>query len=269
MATKLPPNATRFLTALGLTTLLATAGVRADGPVGEHVNDLQAHLDEYTEEVVWLLGQVDGIVGAYEKGGLQAAKPAAVVDHWESVKFHSAIETNYVPLYASIWQGLIGVRTAIEKEAPGAAVRAQQERLAQALWQSLGAVKLAAQYQERGLLPPVEATAASTPAETLDIIERELDRVVAKYAEQLPDEAVKIVQATYLNRFEGIEGVLIEQDAALVEDLEVDFNVTLPKALQDGAPVDTVREIVEDMQAKLERAGGLLEEAGKNRADVF
>lgn len=269
MTTQLPSRAGRLLAALGFSALFAAANALADGPVGEHVNDLQAHLDGYAEEVSWLIEQVDGIVVAYEKAGLKGAQPEAVVDHWESVKFHSAIETNYVPLYASIWQGLYGVRTAIEKEAPASDVRAEQEKLEQALWQSLGAVKLAARYQEQGLLPVVEATEAGTPAETIDIIGRELDRVVAKYAEQLPAEATRLVQDTYLQRFEGIEGQLIEQDAKLVEDLEVDFNVTLPRAIQEGAPVDRVREIVGAMQDKLARAKTLLEEAGKKRADVF
>ncbi|MDZ7784237.1 MAG: hypothetical protein U5K56_15300 [Halioglobus sp.] len=269
MTTLLIPQLRRFTTALGLTSLLFALHAAADGPVGEHVNDLEAHLDEYSAEVVQLIDRIDGIVGAYDKGGLQSAKPEAVVEAWESVKFHSAIETHHVPLYASVWQGLVGVRTAIEQEAPIAAVRAEQEKLEQALWQSLGAVKLAARYQKRGLLPAVEATEAATPAETIDIIQRQLDRVVAKYAEQLTAAATGIVHDTYLQRFEGIEGQLIEQDAELVEDLEVDFNVTLPKALQDGAPVDKVRQIVEDMQAKLERAKTLLEEAEQNRADVF
>ena len=268
--TTLPiPQLRRFTAALGLTSLLFALHAAADGPVGEHVNDLDAHLDEYSSEVVQLNDRIEGIVGAYEQGGLQSAEPEAVVEAWESVQFHSAIETNHVPLYASVWQGLIGVRTAIEKEAPVAAVRAEQEKLEQALWQSLGAVRLAAQYQKRGLLPTVEATEAATPAETIDIIQRQLDRVVAKYAEQLTAEATGIVHDTYLNRFEGIEGQLIEQDAELVEDLEVDFNVTLPKALQDGASVDGVREIVEAMQGKLDRAKSLLEAAAKNRADVF
>jgi len=263
------PHSRRLLPLLGLFALLTAGGAAADGPIGEHVNDLQGHIDEYSDEVVWLIGQVDGIVDTYEKSGMKAAAPEAVVDHWEAVKFHSAIETHYVPLYASIWQGLFGVRTAIEKEQPIAQVRSAQHELEHSLWQALGAVKLASRYQADGLLPEVEATEASTPAETLDIIKRELDRVVAKYAEQLPEEAVDIVQTTYLTLFEGVEGTLIEQDADLVEDLEVDFNVTLPKAIQDGASVDDVRKVVVAMQDKLDRAKFLLEIAEKNRTDVF
>lgn len=249
--------------------LLACGQVLADGDIGEHVNDMQAHLDHYTEEVEWIIDKIDGIVDTYEAEGLAAAQPEAVVDHWEAVDFHSAIETNYVPLYASIWQGLFGVRQAIENGAPVAEVRQQQVQLEEALWQSLGAVKLAAQLQKQGKLTIDRETVATTPTETLAAIKIRLDRVVAKVAEKLGDEATGIVHDTYLSQFEGVEGMLIEQDADLVEDLEIDFNVTLPKAIADDAGVDAVREVVEAMQVKLDRCIELLEAAEASRSDVF
>lgn len=266
-------NLRRLAGALSLLTLafalLGAGQVRASGAIGEHVNDLSGHIDQYTKDVNWLIGKVDGIVDAYATGGVKAAQPAAVVDHWEAVDFHSAVETNYIPLYGAIWQGLFGVRTAIEQEQPLAAVRAEQAKLEQALWQSLGAVKLAADYQKRGLLPTVENTEAASPVETVDIIQRNLDRVVAKHAEKLPEEAIALVQDTYLHRFEGIEGELIALDADLVEDLEVDFNVRLQKAIQDGKSVEEVRGIVTAMQDKLDRCSALLEQAQSNRSEVF
>lgn len=255
--------------ALALLTSLLAGQAFASGAVGDHVNDMSAHINDYSEEVEWLIGKIDGIVDAYEQGGKEAAGAETVVDHWEAVDFHSAIEINYIPLYANIWQGLFGVRMAIEEGKPVADVRAEQAKLEQVLWQSLGAVKVAAQYQERGLLPEVEATSADSPVETMDVIKQRLDRVVAKYAEQLPDEAIKVTQDTYLNLFEGVEGALIEQDADLVEDLELDFNVTLQKAIQDGKSVDDVRAVVVAMQAKLDTAKDLLEQAEAGRSDVF
>ena len=249
------------------TCLLSPAA--ADGPVGDHVNDMQDYLDEYTREVGWLMEQVDGIVNRYEAEGLEAAQPEKVVDHWEAVKFHSAIESNYIPLYASIWQGLFGVRQAIEGGQPVAEVRREQAQLEQTLWQSLGAVKLAAQYQEQGLTGAIATREATTPAATLIEIKQQLNSVVAKYAEQLPDEAIKLVQDAYLTRFEGVEGDLIESDADLVEDLEIDFNVRLPQAIQQGATVDEVRAVVDRMQVKLDRARELLKEAEASRSDVF
>lgn len=256
-------------TSLFTASLFAVNQAAASGAIGGHVNDMSAHLDDYTEEVVWLISKVNGIVDTYEKDGAKTARPEDVVDHWEAVDFHSAIEINYIPLYANIWQGLFGVRMAIEKGASVAEVRAEQEQLEQTLWQSLGAVKLAAQYQERGLLPEVEATTTDSSVETIGVIKQRLDRVVAKYAEQLADEAIRITQETYLNLFEGIEGELITLDAELVEDLEVDFNVTLQKAIEGGKSVDEVRDVVVAMQGKLDRCKTLLSEAEKKRSDVF
>lgn len=256
---------------LGLVLLLFGAvPVHANGEIGDDVQDLQAHLDEYADEVNWLLGQVDDIVARYAQDGAEKAVPAALVDHWESVKFHGAIETSYIPVYAAIWQGLIGVRMAIEAEEPVSAVQAQQILLEQALWQALGAVKLAAQLQKNGTLASAgSANEGESPQATMVAIKQELDRVVAKYAERLPEEAVEIVHNTYLSRFEGIEGQLIEQDAELVEELEIDFNVTLPKAIDGGASVDEVRAVVLQMQAKLDQASALLEASESNRSSVF
>ena len=54
-----------------------------------------------------------------------------------------------------------------------------------------------------------------------------------------------------------------------MEALEKDFNVTLPKTIADNKSVDEVRDVVTDMQTKLDRAKGLIEKAEKNRKDVF
>jgi hypothetical protein len=241
----------------------------ADGAVGEHVNELKSHLDEYTKEVEWMISQITTMVDTYEKKGMKAAKPEMVVDHWEAVKFHSAIETNYIPLYASIWQGLFAVRRSIEGEESVDVVRGHLADLDRVLYQSLGAVKLAAQFQDQGLLQEVATREATTPAATLVEVKQKLDRVLAKYAEKLSDEAIEIIQDTYLTRFEGVEGVLIEQDADLVEDLEIDFNVRLPKAIQDGKSVDDVRTVILAMQGKLDTARALLKDVEQNRKKVF
>jgi len=260
---------------LGASLLLASAfmaqPVLANGPIGEHVNHLQANLKSYAEEVEWMVGKVDTMVSDYDKKGAKAVKTDDLIEYWESVKFHSAIETNYVPVYASIWQGIYGVKMAIENGKPAAEVRKEQEAMNIALWQGLGAVKLAAKFQQKGLLESVKATATEemTQSATIDEIKHKLDRVVAKFAERLQDEATDIVHDTYLHLFEGVEGTLIEQDAKLVEVLEKDFNVTLPQAIKNGKSVDDVRNVVSDMQTKLDRAKTLIEKAEKSRKDVF
>jgi len=255
----------------GFCALAAVPATHAGGEVGDHVNHLSDNLDNYSSEVNWLLEKIDGIVARYQKGGTEAAQPDKIVDHWEAVDFHAAVETNYIPLYASIWQGLYGVKTSIEKAAPVAEVNAERKKLEVALWQSLGAVKLASQFQDRGLLEKVALREGgpSNSLEALDEVHTRLDRVVAKYAEKLGKEAVSIVQDTYLNLFEGVEGELIAQDADLVEDLEIDFNVKLPQAIEKDAGVDSVRAVVVEMQGKLATAKQLLENAQKKKKDVF
>ncbi|HCY27752.1 MAG TPA: hypothetical protein DHV00_05175, partial [Alteromonas macleodii] len=70
------------------------------------------------------------------------------------------------------------------------------------------AVKLASQYQKKGLVNKVQTTEKepTTGPEVIDDIKTRLDRVVAKYAEQLHEVATTLVHDTYLQRFEGVEG---------------------------------------------------------------
>jgi hypothetical protein len=257
-----------FASAMSLT--VASGNAMANGEIGDHVNNLHAHIAEYTEEVHWLESKFGGVVNAYEAKDA-SLNTDALIEYWEEVEFHSAIETQYVPIYASIWQGIYGVKMAIDGKQPIKVVREEQEKLNHALWQALGAVKLASQYQKKGLVDVVKTTEQepTTGPEIIDDIKTRLDRVVAKYAEQLHEVATTLVHDTYLQRFEGVEGDLIAKDAALVEDLEKDFNVTLPQAISKDKGVDGVRKVVETMQAKLDRARMLLVEAEKSRKDVF
>lgn len=243
----------------------------ANGEITDQVNHLHEHIGDYTEEVHWLHEKFGGVVNAYEKQGKGGVDTHQMIEFWEEVNFHSAIETQYVPIYATIWQGIYGVKQAIDEGADIATVREQEAKLQQALWQALGAVKLAAQYQQKGLVKDVQTTASeptSGPA-VVDDIKQRLHRVVAKYAEQLSEVATTLVHDTYMERFEGIEGALIEQDAALVEELEKDFNVTLPQAIENDAGVDSVRNVVESMQTKLDKARSLLVKAEENSKAVF
>lgn len=260
-----------LITLLSAAVLFTTPVTFANGPVGEHVNHLSDNIDTYSEEITWLSTKVEAMINRYQEGGVEAAKPEQLVEYWEEVKFHSAIETNYVPVYASIWQGLFGVKGALEEQAPMEEILKQQRFLEQSLWQALGAVKLAAQYQDKGLTEKVATTQAnpSNSLEALDAIKSRLDRVVAKYAEKLPKEAVGIVHDTYLNLFEGVEGELISLDAELVEDLEKDFNVILPQAIQNGQSLDDVRDVVDTMKGKIDTAHALLEQSAQERKDVF
>ena len=243
----------------------------ANGEIGDHVNDLQGHLNQYEDEVIWFLDEVNKLTNIYENKGPEAAVTDILIDNWESVDFHAAIETNYIQIYASIWQGIYGVKASIDEGNEIQIVEQEQYDLERAMWQALGAVKLAAKYQQEGLLgnqPPTDY-AALTSSETLEEIKSSLDRSVAKFAERLPGEATDIVLNTYLELFEGLEGDLITQDASLVEDLEKDFNVTLPQALNSNSTLSDIRTVVESMKGKLERSKILLDEIDSTRRSVF
>ncbi|WP_286233670.1 hypothetical protein [Thalassotalea sediminis] len=254
-----------------LCTALFTVTAQANGPVGEHVNHLSKNLPTYEKEVHWLIEKVDTIVNRYEKQGAKAAHTDAVVEHWEAVKFHAAIESNYVLIYASIWQGLFAVKEAIDNEQPIEKVKKEQKTLNHALWQGLGAVKMAATFQDKGLLAEIKIRegAPTNSIEALDTINTRLNSVVAKYAEKLNDTSVKMVAETYLNLFEGVEGELIALDANLVEDLEKDFNVTLPKAIKSKASVEEVRKIIAAMTTKVTKARTLIKDKAAQKKDVF
>ena len=261
----------KMFASLILLASFSAFSVLANGDVGEHVNHLSANINKYEEEVNWLSKKVEGIVAVYEKSGAKKAHAEALMEHWEAVDFHAAIETNYVLIYASIWQGLYGVKDSIDNKTPIANVKAEQVKLQKALWQALGAVKMAAKYQDLGLVAAVKTTAGApkNSIEALVVIDKNLHKVVAKYAEKLIDTATTIVHDTYLNLFEGVEGELIALDAELVEDLEKDFNVTLPKAIKGQKSVAEIRDIVVAMTKKISKAKALLENNAKNKKAVF
>ena len=253
-------------------TLGFSPQAEAHGEVGEDVKNLQAHLPEYEDAVVKFLKSVDGVVTTYASSGeAKKADPRKLIDAWEEAKIHAAIELNYVALYAQIWQGIYGLKEGIEKGEPTAKVKATQAELTRVMWQSLGAVKMASKVQAEG------GSGAAKPegdqpvgnVATLAEIKNRLDGVTGKSAERDFKEAKKIVHDTYLNLFEGVEGALIELDAELVEDLEKDFNVTLPKAVEAEAPLKQIKEIIATMKTKMNRATDLLKKSEAKEKDVF
>lgn len=261
----------KLLNSFLIVTAILSANVMAGGPVGDHVNHLSKNLSTYEKEVNWLLGKLDGMVINYENAGLKPDNTDAIIEHWEAVKFHAAIESNYVLIYASIWQGLFSVKEAMDAKKPIADVKLALNNLSRVLWQGLGAVKMAASFQDKGLLAQVQTRegAPSNAKEALDAIKSQLNKVVAKYAEKLNDTSVKMVAETYLNLFEGVEGELIALDANLVESLEKDFNVVLPNAIKANATVDSVRKIIQSMTSKVDQASALIEASKKTKKAVF
>lgn len=249
--------------------LLQPVAAVAHGEAGEHVEDLKGHLGEYEQEVNEFNKLAADMASRYEKDGADAVETRELIDFWEEVKFHAALEQNYGPVYASVWQGIYGIKEGIDDGKPVDDVRAEQQALAQALWQGLGAVKLAAKNQAEGDGKKEEASEDESEGSVIERIIANLEEVTVETAEGHRDEASELVHDTYMDLFEGIEGALIEQDAELVESLEKDFNVTLPELLEKEASVSKVTDQVDAMTEKLERAGELLEKSEKDEGEVF
>jgi hypothetical protein len=256
------PAARRPVTAAALIFAWVSAPFAAGhGEVGEHVQALRKHLPAYAESVEVFLAEVDEVVSAYESGGAAATDANRLIEAWENAKIHAAIERNYAPLYAGIWQGIYGIKDGVENTADPSDVRATRESLERTLWQSLGAVKMAAAVQEERDAAGKTGVPEDAPlggAAAIREIEKRLDRIVAKSAERDFATAKEMTHDTYLTLFEGVEDELKTHDQALVSAIEKDFNVTLPLLLEKGAPLETIREAAAALKTKLERAGAFL-----------
>jgi len=266
------PRIAAPLLALFFAALAVPATVQAHGEVGEHVEQFQKHIDDYERDVQALSKQIDRVVARHRKGEDAAAAAKELAHQWEEVKYHAAVEKVASPLYAPIWQAVIGLREAIQDGKDAATVRDRGDALKAALHQGLGALKVKAQsvgQEAAGDGGDAEAHADEGPHATLDRIRDHLDQAVAEYADGHAEDAKSLIQEAYFHNFEGLEGDLIEQDADLVADLEKEFNASLPGLINGGVPVDEVRTKVEAMKDKLDRAGTLLEQAEQDRGDVF
>ena len=120
------------------------------------------------------------------------------------------------------------MKVAIDEGKPVADVRVEQEAKS-CLVAGVDAVKLASQYQKRlseqGSNPPKK----NLQALKLSTILKHVLIVLLLSTRNNYEVATTLVHDTYLQRFEGVEGDLIA--AALVEDLEKDFNVATSTAI--------------------------------------
>jgi hypothetical protein len=237
--------------------------VFGDGPVGDHVNDLKGHLNEYGGEIEWLTKEIRKIVDRYDNLGLSGVNSDEIIDRWETVKVHSAIESTHVPLYASVWQSLFSIKTGIDQQLPISEVNAALRELEIKLWQSLGAVKLAARYQDEGLLETLQTRSAVTPRAILTEINQQLDRVLAKLAERLPDQALEILQETYAYSFEAVEDEIKEKNPSLARELEVDFKIRLPEIISSDEGSRQAEMLFQTTKSKIDEARRLIKHAGE------
>jgi len=243
----------------------------AHGEVGDHADNPAEHMATYEQEIADLVGAADSIAADYAEDETVADRVDALVAEWEQVDFHEAVETNAMALYPPIWVALGNLRSAVDQDAADAEVHQSQQQLAAALHEGLGALKLAA-AQGDAAADTADTTGQSAAADdrpTIAIIQDNLQQARDQYRDGEVKAAQKLVYDTYMQRFEGIEGDLIEQDADLVTGLEADFNATLPQLMENDASVDEVRTQVEAMNKKLDTAQKLLDKAEQEQSEVF
>jgi hypothetical protein len=253
---------------LGL-VLLPAQPVLAHGEMDEDMlAEFQDHLDDFQQDVDALVADVGPIVDGHAAGEDVTGLTAAIIEQWEEVGVHGAIETRATITYPGIWQALISLQQTATSGRPSADVTAAGERLKAALWQGFGAVRLAAS-QVTSQPPAVAEGAPASGPETVDQILADLDSAVAAYQAGNLKQAVQLIHDTYMTRFEGLEGELIEHDPDLVSSLEKDFNANLPLLMQQGADLAAVRAQLAAMTEHLETASRILEQAEQTRSEVF
>jgi len=252
------------------------SALRATGDFGEHLKEFEKHIPEYTEEVEKFASEIDAIVAAAREGEDVTEKAEGLIDLWEEVKIHGAIETKATSLYAGVWQGLGMLQKAASEGKSPEELDERGDQLKAALWQGLGGVRLAASLGDA-----IESSDShdhdhdhgekkfSSPSEAIHEIEHALDDAVSAYADGDVKKANEIIHDAYMGIFEGLEGDLIEKDPDLVTLLEQDFNADLPLLMKDGADVEKVRAHLEKMMSRLETAEKLLLEAAEEESEVF
>lgn len=110
----------------------------------EMLASFQDHLDDYEAEIGQLAAAVDAIVTDARAGTLGEGRVEALIEQWEAVAVHEAIEYKVTIAYPGIWQGIVGLKQAVDAGGSDEKVSAAAEQLKAALWQGLGALRLAA-----------------------------------------------------------------------------------------------------------------------------
>jgi len=253
-----------------LALVLAFSSAHAHGDYEADVDEFHLRLDEYRQDVMRMLDCADEIAAAYSNDADAEASAQKLIDLWEEVALHGAIETKASILYPPVWQALSKLQQALKIDAGEADLQAARDNLAVALWQGLGGVTLAANQYEQGMDQiPAQAAPEGDYAEQIAAIRDELEQAVQAYADHDVKQAQKLVYNAYMQRFEFLEADLIAQDAELVEKLELAFNAGLPQLMQQGAEVAAVRNKLARMNAELDQAAALLAASEANRSEVF
>jgi len=237
----------------------------------ELLAEFHLHLDDFRADVEHLAEELPAVVRAHAAGRDTDAAMTELIEHWEEVGLHAAVESKAMALYPGIWQAIIALQQVAGSDRSTADVEAAAARVEAALWQGLGALRLAASQVEAGTAtaPAVAAGEALSGPETVARIVADLEQALAAYRDDELARAESLIHQTYMTRFEGLEGDLIARDPELVSRLERDFNATLPLLMQEGADLARVNAALDAMKRQLETASEILRDVEQARSDVF
>jgi len=217
-------------------------------------------ITDYQRDVEILTTTLDTLVSDYRQHKDANDDLATLRQQWKTVAFHEALEDDAKPLYPLVWQAFSGLEESLKQEADASKVADAVDRMRSALWQGLGALRMA-QARPASHETPDQGDVAPVVA-----IQNALDEALGEYYEGEIEEANELIHAAYMQRFEGLEGKLIALDPELVEGLEEDFNATLPTRMQQGDD-DKVSALVTSMKERLDKARDML--ADQDQQEVF
>ena len=279
MRSRLRPTLPALVLVLAVSGLAASPNPAiAHGEMGDHVETFEQHLDDYTADVESMSDTLVHLREAQHAGDAASLEP--FLSRWHEAEYHEAVETVTTPLYPPIWAAISGVREALAQDSVDPAVLNERVATLQAaLWEGLGALKLAAhevRSGERTAAPTATdetgARAAMTsedPKAALDRIRMHLEQAVSAFEQGDPKTAKARIRDAYYHHFEGLEGDLIPKDPELVVDLEEDFNAHLPALINRGASSAELNEAMTAVEDRLEAAQALLTEGDESTTTVF
>lgn len=260
-----------FAIAAALWTALVPNGALAhshEAP-GEHVKEFAQHIEDYEKEVDELVARLEDLAERYRADKDMSTEMNDLIETWEEIEYHEALERKAALLYPPIWQALIPLREAVNSGAAPEEVMKLAKQTSFALHQGMGGLKIKAQIIGNGGMAKHEEKEAVEDSSTISRIETLLDQSARAYAKGNKEKSKALIHEAYMNHFEGIEGTLIEHDPDLVSRLEENFNATLPNLIDTGASMEAVREEIERIQSALQNAGDYLEKAEREKPKVF
>lgn len=140
----------RSLIAAAFGATLLSMPAFADGDVGEHVETYWQHMEEYSADVDRMDRTLGELVVEAKKGEFDENDVDHLIEVWEEVKVHGAIEVVVTPLYPAIREGINAVRRAAAGEASPEVVEAAAKQTSTALHEGLGALRFATYQYETG-----------------------------------------------------------------------------------------------------------------------